>query len=79
MYLWGIQRHEHIYSCEIINSEIEKVALKKIFGNNLREMKKISERFRKIFEDEEQEKTNIQPRILKVDPLYSNYTVMEFK
>ena len=59
------------------NREIENVPLKKIFENDLRQMKKISERFRKIFEEEEKEKTNILPRILKVDPLYSNYTGME--
>ena len=40
-------------------------------------MKEISERFRKIFEEEEKYKTNNLPRIQIVDPLYSNYTGMK--
>ena len=67
----------HIYSCETNNSVKEKVPFNKIFGNDVRKMKKISEMFRKIFEDKEQEKTDILPRILNVDPLYSNCTGME--
>ena len=42
-----------------------------IFGNDIKQMKIISERFRKKFEEKELEKRNILPRILKVDPLYS--------
>ena len=67
----------HIYSCKIKNSQIEKVPYKMIFGNDIKQMKIISERFRKIFEEKDLEKRNILPRILKVDPLYSIYTGME--
>ena len=68
---------QHFYSCETKNSDIENVPLKKIFINDLRQMKEISERFRKIFEEEEKYKTNNLPRIQIVDPLYSNYTGMK--
>ena len=57
----------HIYSCKI----------KMIFGNDVKQMKIISERFRKNFEEKDLEKRNILPRILKVDPLYSIHTGME--
>ena len=67
----------HTYSCEIENSEIEKVPYKMIFGNAIKQLKIISERFRKIFEEKDLEKRNVLPRILKVDPLYSIYTGME--
>ena len=48
-----------------------------IFENDIKQMKIISERFRKFFEEIDLEKRNILPRILKIDPLYSIYTGME--
>ena len=50
---------DHIYLCEIKNSEIDQVPYSKIFGNYVEQMKKISEKFRKYFDEKEQEKIYI--------------------
>ena len=47
---------DHIYLCEIKNSEIDQVPYSKIFGNYVEQMMKISEKFRKYFDEKEQEK-----------------------
>ena len=64
---------KHIYSCKIYNIENEdELYYENIFGDDLKKMKKIYEKFKINFEKRGNE--NNLPRILdKVDPLYSNY------
>ena len=64
---------KHIYSCKIYNIENEdELYYENIFGDDLKKMKKIYEKFKINFEKRGNE--NNPPRILdKVDPLYSNY------
>ena len=62
----------HIYDCKMFNiKNEERLPYENIFGEDLKKMKIIYERFRKIFEKRENEKSS--PRILNVDPLYSNH------
>ena len=49
----------------------DKLQYENIFGEDLKKMKIIYEKFRKNLEKRENE--NYSPRILNVDPLYSNY------
>ena len=67
----------HIYDCKMFNiKNEERLPYENIFGEDLKKMKIIYERFRKNFEKRENEKSS--PRILNVDPLYSNHcTAME--
>ena len=64
---------KHIYSCKIYNIENEdELYYENIFGDDLKKMKKIYEKFKINFEKRGNE--NNLPRILdKVDPLYSNH------
>ena len=67
----------HIYDCKMFDiKNEERLPYENIFGEDLKKMKIIYERFRKNFEKRENE--NSSPRILNVDPLYSNHcTAME--
>ena len=64
---------KHIYSCKIYNIENEdELYYENIFGDDLKKMKKIYEKFKTNFEKRGNE--NNPPRILdKVDPLSNNY------
>ena len=74
-----IEDMKHIYSCKIYNTENENEDenFEKIFENDVRKVKKIYEKFKKILEKREQEEKNKSPRILNVDPLYHTCTAME--
>ena len=74
-----IEDMKHIHSCKIYDTENENEGenFEKIFENDVRKIKKIYEKFKKISEKREQTENTKSPRILNVDPLYHTCTAME--
>ena len=66
---------EHIYSCLILNSNIEEICYQRIFGEDLRKIRIIYQRFRTNLE---KRKDFIAHGIPNGDPLYE-CTVMDIK
>ena len=67
---------KHIYSCKMLNNEKIEAPYEEIFGEEIKNQKRIYERFKKNLEKIENKKTIIHHGILKSDPLY-DFTVME--
>ena len=68
-----IEDMKHIYTCTVYNIENEKIEYEKIYGEDVRKIRKVFGIFQTNFENREQNMKNDNPRIpCRVDPLYNN-------
>ena len=71
-----IEDMKHIYICEIYEKEAEKIPFEKIYEDDIRKIKRFQDNLEK--REQKLKTENCSPRILKVDPLYNDCTVMEY-
>ena len=71
----NIEYMKHVYTCKLYITENEMIEYEEIYGEDVRTMRKVFDRFQNNFEQREQNlKQNNNPRIpgRRVDPLYND-------